>query len=98
MRNKKKRRKRRAGLYLALTVALLLVGVLGIKKYTIDANCQRLQEQQKELEDRIASLEEERKEIDERAAYMQTPKYIEDMAREKLGLVYKNEVIFKAEK
>ena len=33
--------------------------------------------------------------LTERRAYMQTTRYIEEMAREKLGLVYPDEIIFR---
>ena len=41
--------------------------------------------------DRTQDIEEQRK-------YMQTKKYVEEVAREKLGLVYPNETIYKADK
>lgn len=97
MTHRKKTRKRRTGLYVIIAVVLVMLGALSMKKYTLDAHCQKLEQQQTELEDEIASLQEERQRIDERAAYVQTPKYIEDIAREKLGLVYKDEIIFKAD-
>ena len=37
-----------------------------------------------------------KKEIKEKSEYMKTDQYIEDTAREKFGLVYGNEIIFKA--
>ena len=44
-------------------------------------------------------LSEERKaELEEYEKYVQTKKYVEEVAREKLGLVYENEIIFKPEK
>lgn len=41
-------------------------------------------------------LQKEKKEIKEKSEYMKTDQYIEDTAREKFGLVYGNEIIFKA--
>ena len=35
------------------------------------------------------------KQIEEKAAYQKTDAYIEDLARDKLGLVHENEIIFK---
>ena len=38
----------------------------------------------------------EAKSIEEQKKYMQTNEYIEEMAREKFGLVYDDEIVFKA--
>ena len=46
---------------------------------------------QKQIEDE----EENQKAIEEKAAYQKTDAYIEDLARDKLGLVHENEIIFK---
>jgi len=49
----------------------------------------------KSLESRIAAEEERAIDIRNLEAYVQTKRYIEDIAREKLGLVYDYEIIFK---
>lgn len=57
-----------------------------------------------ECNKQIAILQEEydlqlarQSELQEREKYMQTKKFVEDYAKERLGLVYPNEVVFKAE-
>ena len=47
------------------------------------------------LQKQIEDEEENQKAIEEKAAYQKTDAYIEDLAREKLGLVHENEIIFK---
>ena len=47
--------------------------------------------------EQIAEEEERTKEIEEYAKYTQTKKYIEEVAKDKLGLVYEGEIIFKDE-
>lgn len=45
-----------------------------------------------------AELEEEQartKELEEYKKYVQTKQYVEEVAKDKLGLVYENEIIFK---
>lgn len=95
MRGRKK--KNRTGLFLVMTVMLLFCGTLGIHSISLRANCRSLQNQEKELKEKKADLEKEKKEIEEKQAYMQTNEYVEDVAREKFGLVYENEIIFKAQ-
>ncbi len=96
-RTNRRRKRRRSSLYMIVAVIVLMLGALSVKRITLDANCQKLETQKQELEAKKESLLQEKEEIEKQAEYMQTPKYIEDVAREKLGLVYKNEVIFKAE-
>ena len=52
-----------------------------------------------EKQETIASLNTEiasiQKAIEEQAEYQKTDAYIEDLAREKLGLVHEDEIIFK---
>ena len=49
-----------------------------------------------ELEGQIAAEEEKAAEIEEYKKYVQTKKFKEEVAKEKLGLVYEDEIIFKA--
>ena len=45
----------------------------------------------------IAEEEKKAEEIEEYGKYVQTKKYAEEVAKDKLGLVYEDEIIFKAE-
>ena len=42
-------------------------------------------------------LKKEQEQIKEQKEYRKTDQYVEDVAREKFGLVYDNEIVFKAE-
>ena len=44
----------------------------------------------------IEQEEEREKEIEELRKYVQTKKYAEEVAKERLGLVYEDEILFKA--
>lgn len=94
---KRRKRKNRTGLFLVMTVVLLFCGTLAVHSISLKADCQTLQKQTEELEAKKADLEKERESIQEQRAYMQTDEYVENVAREKFGLVYDNEIIFKAE-
>lgn len=93
---RKRRRRNRAGLFLVMTVVLLFCGTLAIHSISLKADCQTLEEQKRKLETKKDELEKEKKSIQEQEAYMQTNEYIEQVAREKFGLVYEDEIIFKA--
>lgn len=73
------------------------MGTLAVHGYTLRANCQKLATEQSNLKEKKKSLEQEQEDIKEQAEYRKTDQYIEDVAREKFGLVYDNEIIFKAE-
>ena len=60
------------------------------------ANAQNLAQQQL-LEEKIAEEEARSKELDEYSEYMKTDEFAEWYAKEKLGLIHKNEIIFKGE-
>lgn len=95
---RRRKKNQRSGLYMVVVVIMLMLGTLSMKMFTLDANCQKLADKKIELETRKENLLEEKDEIQKKAEYMKTTKYIEDIAREKLGLVYKDEIIFKASK
>ena len=94
---KRVRRRNRTGLYLVMLVAAIFIGTLAIHGYTLRVNCQQLATEQASLKQKKKDLKREQEEIKEQAAYRHTDQYVEDVAREKFGLVYDNEVVFKAE-
>ncbi len=84
-------------MYLVMTVVLLFCATLGFHSISLRADARELQEHEVELQEKKKELEKEKKSIEEQKAYMQTNEYVEDVARNKFGLVYEDEVIFKAE-
>lgn len=94
---RRRRRKNRTGLFLVMTVVLLFCGTLGIHSISLNTDCRAMREQKQELEAKKKDLEKEKESIQEQQRYMQTNEYVEHVAREKFGLVYDNEVIFKAQ-
>ena len=97
--SKRRKNKERRFPYSILSVLLLLIcGVITLQKYelmdTVEKSQRKLDVLAKEKED----LLEEQEEISDYSAYVKTKQYIEEVAREKLGLVYEDEIVFKAEK
>lgn len=93
---RRRRKRNRTGLYLVMTVVLLFCGTLAIHGISLKSDCQTLEKKEKELEAKKVDLEKEKESIQEKQAYMQTDEYVEYIARQKFGLVYDNEIIFKA--
>lgn len=92
----KKRRARRTGLGLIIIIVLIVCGIVTYKRQELDMANAKSTSRIAELEREINNAKEEAIEIQEMKAYVQTLKYIEEMARKKLGLVYKDEIIFKS--
>lgn len=82
---------------IAIVVLILLVGLtmqsnnLKTRIAVYDAKAAALQQSIEDEQDRT-------KEIDEQKEYMQTDEYIAEVARDKLGLVKGNEIVFEEEK
>ena len=104
MSNKKKSSRKRARRMRgrekrALLVMGLIVGSVGIT-LTVRGNALNQQIQQNSLKESALEqqLEDEtkrREEIQELEQYMQSDEYIEKIAREKLGLLKENEILFR---
>ncbi len=96
MRRRKQLRKHLGSITIVGVVLLLLVfvSVASLKLRVQNAN---KQERIQELEAQIEAEDEKADEIEEYGKYVQTKKYAEEVAKEKLGLVYEDEIIFKAE-
>ena len=77
-------------------MVVLVCGIVTFKRQELDITNAKSAARVAELNEEIVEGQEEAKDILDMKAYVQTMKYIEEMAREKLGLVYKDEIIFKA--
>ena len=86
---RRKQSKNRFSIILALTVTGLIVGAAGVGCISLD--------QKTQLEAQIDKENKRSEEIEEYSKYVQTDQYVEDAAREKLGMAKSNEIIFKNE-
>lgn len=71
-------------------ILVIVVACAGLYR-RLHSNRERIEE----LNAQIAQEDQRTAEIEELKEYTQTREYIEEVAREKLGLVYEGEVIFK---
>ncbi len=79
------------GIVLALLIGLLTgSNAMRVRNADYEARKSELQEQIKDEEVRAETIENLRE-------YMNSDEYIEQLAREKLGLVYSDDVIYRAE-
>ena len=77
-------------------VFLLVVVLVQSQKLTVKNHAYQVQKA--ELEQQIKDEEIRAEDIEKMREYVDSDEFIEKMARDKLGLVYEDEIIFKAEK
>ena len=82
-------------MFTILCVVVIVMLVLFVKEThlskKVEANTQRISEVEQQIEDENQRTEE----IQDLQAYMQSDEYLEETAKEKLGLVKEGEIIFK---
>ena len=94
-RYKRRRLTNRAGIVWASIVVLILVTVVSVKSIGLMQKAREYQEKEQQLLQQIEDENQRSEDIAEFERYTETRKYIEDTAKEKLGLVYPGEIIFK---
>lgn len=82
---------------IAIVVLILLVG-LTMQSNNLKARIAVYDAKAAALNQSIEDEQDRTKEIDEQKEYMQTDEYIAEVARDKLGLVKGNEIVFEEEK
>lgn len=89
-------RKRSSGFGLVIVIVLVFCAIMFVKKLQLDQLRQQYQTTLAVKEKEYEELLEEKEAIEEYKTYVQTKSYIEQVAREKLGLVYEDEVLFES--
>ena len=99
MRTRKKKLKESSKISMRVitVVVLFLFGVLTYKTIELNEQASAYEATIDGYEKDMKELKKERKEIEELRDYVNTDSYIEEVAREKLGLVYENEIVFETD-
>ncbi|MBD8966267.1 MAG: septum formation initiator family protein [Coprococcus catus] len=92
---RKRRSKHKGSMKVITLIVLVLCGVFGVFTWQNTQKSEQYALVQENLQQQIDDEEENQKAIEEQAEYQKTDAYIEDLAREKLGLVHEDEIIFK---
>ena len=83
---------------LLISGVVVILGItLSVASISLHAKNQEYKAQEAELEKQLEEQETRSEEIDELEKYVGTDEYVEDVAKDKLGLVYPNEILFEAE-
>lgn len=95
--NRRKKLRKHLGSFAIVGVVVLMLIFVSVASLSLRASNADKQQRIEELEAQIEAEEEKAEEIEEYSKYVQTKKYAEEVAKDKLGLVYEDEIIFKAE-
>ena len=77
------------------TVVTMLLAVLMIQGQSLQKKIKENNQRKEELQEQTETEQERTQEIQDMEEYMQSDEYIEKIAKEKIGLVKDNEIIFK---
>ena len=80
-----------------LTVVVLMMLVVAYNSRQMKVKLASYKEKEQLLTEQIKQEKMRQEEIEEFKKYTETKKYIEETAREKLGLVYEDEIIIQTE-
>lgn len=94
----RKKRQNRTGMLLVTIVVLMMLVVVTIKSVELRGKKEAYEMKEMALQEEIEAEMLRTEEIAEYGKYTQTKKYVEELAKDKLGLVYEGEIIFKDEK
>lgn len=92
-----KKRQNQFSVVLVVMVVILLAVVLAVGKYNIRKKKAEYDKRQEQLAIQIQNEVERATEIEEYEKYTKTKKYAEEVAKEKLGLVKEDEIVFISE-
>lgn len=90
------RRRSHLGAWGIIVIVLAVFGVSAVGSIQLKQKNYTYQAREEALLEAIAEEEKRAEEISALEAYTRTKKYVEDVAKEKLGLVYEDEIIFKS--
>ncbi len=84
----------RLGMTAATLAIIVMVIVVGINSLSLKEKEAVYSAREKELTELIEQENKRKAELEEFQTYTKTKKYAEEVAKDKLGLVYENEIIF----
>ena len=93
----KKRRQNRLGMVLVTGVVVSLCLVLTISMMSLKKKRDGYVQKQESLEQQIEAENKRAEDLIEYEKYTKTAAYVEEVAKDKLGLVYEDEIVFQAE-
>ncbi len=94
----RKRHQNKFSMFLVTLVVVMILVVVAVKRVEIEAKMEANQAKIEQLNGQIAGEEARAEEIKQYEKYTQTKGFVEEIAHDKLGLVYEGEIIFRKDK
>lgn len=85
----------RAGMLCISCIVLFLLIAMSVQILRLHETNEEYKAQEQELSAQLESEQERRETIQAYEEYVDTPEYIQEIAKTKLGLIHPNEIIFK---
>ncbi|MDF2607162.1 MAG: Septum formation initiator [Clostridiales bacterium] len=92
---RRNRKIRKINIILMYSVLIALIIVMTVQTSKLTAQTRTLEDREKMIDASIAEQENEKLSLQDEIDFINTREYIEEQAREKLGLLYPNETIIK---
>jgi len=96
IRHRKQKMSAIAGLVVAMLVVFVLAIVLWRGKQELSKKNAACETQIAELQTQIEAEKARNEELSDYEKYVQTKKYVEEIAKNKFGLIYPDEIVFKS--
>jgi len=94
----KRSNRKKTGIGIIAFVVLMLFATVTYQRIGLETESNKKKLSIEQTQAQITEEEDRATDISNMKAYVQTKQYIEDMAREKLGLVYRDEILFQSKK
>ncbi len=85
----------KASIYIVLVTLIIFAAVLFVNCNSLNAKKERLQAEEAQYQELLEKEQQETLDLEELEKSTQTMKYYEQVAKERLGMVYEDEIIFK---
>ncbi len=95
VRVRQSNRQSNVGLILVFLVVITIIIASSVRSISLHQKSKELSVTQAQLEQQLEEATNKSAELEEREKYMKTKKYIEDEAKNKLGLVNNDEILIK---
>lgn len=93
----RKKRQNRLGMVCVSVVVIMVCVVILVKSTELQQKKEAYVKREEALQQQIETEEARAQELIEYEKYTKTAKYVEEVAKDKLGLVYDDEIIFESE-
>lgn len=93
----RKRSQNRFSMFLVTLVVVMIMIVVAVKSVDLRQKIDTYTDKENQLNSQLEAEQKRTEEIEEYRTYTQTKRYVEEVAKDKLGLVYEGEILFKEE-